>query len=146
MSIALQQRRLTSREDDPELGLSRGTRIRMTLDPEIFGSWTPWPATLRRTLFDAVHLFPGLRLTINSETFSSDRGLQDLAEFFAFDALSSHNALSAAPARGFHWEGEQLILDFAFAGEADGMPRILSWVNGSELPTMEVTSTALSRH
>jgi DNA gyrase subunit B len=59
----------------------RGTSITFIPDAEVMSAQAPrWPM-VRRKLFDTAHLFPGMLLGLQEETFHAPGGLLDLAEF-----------------------------------------------------------------
>lgn len=102
--------------------LTRGTRVRLQLDRDI------WPSgfqtgPLRRRLFDFVHLIPGLPITLNHERFHAPRGLLDLAQFDS----------ARFSAKNLHYQGQTdfLTLQFAATGESKRHIHIESWVNGA---------------
>jgi len=63
--------------------VQRGTRIQFWPDTSILQSAQPDEMNLRRMLFDAVHLFPGLKIHFQDETFFALGGLLSLASFLA---------------------------------------------------------------
>lgn len=119
--LAYQRGRLVSSQQ-AELDFDRGTRVRLTLDREI------WQAgfergPLRRQLFDFAHLVPGLKIGLNEECFYAPGGLLDLAEFVP-ERIGERRY-------GFSGQSPFLILQFAATGESQGPIRIQSWVNGA---------------
>ncbi len=59
----------------------RGTSITFVPDAEVMSSQPPRWSVVRRRLFDAAHLFPGLILGLQEEVFHAPGGLLELAEF-----------------------------------------------------------------
>ncbi len=104
------------------LDFPRGTRIHLTLDPEIWQAGFQ-PGNIRRHLFDFVHLVPGLLIELNQERFHAPRGLLDLATFhtdWPGERSFSHNA-----------QTDFLTLHLAAVGQTDRRMHIESWVNGA---------------
>jgi DNA gyrase subunit B len=110
----------------------RGTTISFLPDPGIFEDHTPRWNMVRRKLFETAHLVPGLRLSLGRETFFSDRGLVDLAEFFL--PHTSASRFSSPECRHLHLEMEEAIIDAAAVGTA-AKCEWHSWCNGS--PTID---------
>ncbi len=123
--LSFRRGRLVSEERIPN---PSGTLVRATLDPRIFGqTGIPLPV-VRRVLFDAAHLFPGLPISLNRETFFSADGLLDLT---AFEALDIHRGLRF----GTVFDGPELSLSCACTGKDVGAgPTVRSWVNGVLTP------------
>mgnify|MGYP003602051726 FL=1 len=119
--LACQRGRLESHEE-AELDFERGTRVRLTLDREIWEKGFE-AGPLRRQLFDFVHLVPGLKVRLNDEKFYAPRGLLDLAEFVP-ESIGERRY-------GFSGQSSFLILQLAAAGESQGRIQIESWVNGA---------------
>lgn len=112
---------LISREK-AELDFPKGTRVTLTLDPEIWQEGFQ-PGPIRRRLFDFVHLIPGLTIELNHERFHAPRGLLDLA---CFDTgWQGDRSLS------YHGQTDFLTLHMAAIGESDRRMHIESWVNGA---------------
>ncbi|MCB0991035.1 MAG: hypothetical protein R2770_09710 [Acidimicrobiales bacterium] len=112
--------------------IEHGTRVRYTIDREIFEPGVSFDRrTIRTRLFEAAHLFPGLRVGVDSEAFYSSSGLADLAPLL----LPPRFAPATTSANGRH---EDVQLDFvAVDGPASqrfvGEGTVLSWVNGSAM-------------
>lgn len=111
-----------------------GTRIRLTLDPEIFGDSQPIEALVRRRLFDTAHLFPGLEVSFNRETFFAPEGLLNLVEFET--AHMEERCRDSEPVLrfGHSCETDVLLLNVACGGRTHVKPTISSWVNGVLTP------------
>lgn len=114
------------------------TSVGVSLDRRIFrDAQLPMPET-RRILFDAVHLFPGLRLVFNEETFFSQGGLLDLAGFEA-----AHRGVEFSNVEwenreirfGYVHDGSELSLTCALVGTSVSKEAaVSSWVNGVLTP------------
>jgi DNA gyrase subunit B len=100
------------------------TTLSFTPDTKIFGKNQARPAVLRRMIFHAVHLFPGVQIKFNKECFHAPGGLGDLATLFAphgglvFSAsveagVCSVHAAAAGYGKSTQWQ---------------------SWVNGGPTP------------
>jgi DNA gyrase subunit B len=128
--------------------LSRGTRIELTPDPEIFGQSQPRVEVLRRHLFETAHLFGGLKVGFNEERFHAPKGLQMLG-FMLLDPLdplypSSDPNIDRPNAQPFHIRlrvGDVFVEVAVFREnpwhsrwEKASSSRIFSWVNGSRTP------------
>jgi DNA gyrase/topoisomerase IV subunit B len=117
---------------------SNGTTVQVILDTRIFGKAKLPIAEVRRILFDAVHLFPGLRLVFNEETFFSKGGLVDLAEFEAANrGMGSRSDLQKKENVRFGnvYDGPELSLTCAVVGLLDSDDgAVSSWVNGVLTP------------
>ena len=102
----------------------RGTRISFQPDPEIFQSGLIEPRNLRRKLFDAVHLTPGLLIELQNERFHAPNGLLDLA---AFETLYPYG-------RAFNFDAEVaqlLVRAVAVGNTANGKEtKWHTWANG----------------
>lgn len=105
-----------------DLDFSRGTRVRLTLDRQL---WAQGFASgpLRRRLFDFVHLIPGLMVTLNEERFHARHGLLDLASF--------HGEWLGERILNYEGKNDFLMLQVAAVGETDRRMDIQSWVNGA---------------
>ena len=105
------------------------TVVKGEVDRSLFEASIPMSA-LRRKLFEAVHLLPGLKVSLNEETFYAPSGLLGLAKFDSVEELSSRTRFSEKREFGFNFDGEEISFSIACIGETDTEPRILSWVNG----------------
>jgi DNA gyrase subunit B len=69
-----------------ERGAGKGTRIRFRLDGEVFSDRFPHRLRLRRKMFEAAHLIPGVVLQCEEEIFHAREGLAELVHlYFARD-------------------------------------------------------------
>ncbi|MCL1476018.1 ATP-binding protein [Argonema antarcticum] len=115
-----------------EQGNGRGTRIEVIPDPEIFGQAKPRLGVIRRSLFEAAHLFSGLRIGFDEERFYAPTGLQMLG-FMLLDSLSVSTNPNTLP---FHvsLRYENVFIEAAIFGEKRSPTRTFSWVNGARTP------------
>lgn len=97
---------------------SRGTRIEVIPDPAIFLDRYVAMSEFRKTLFELVHLFPGLRVELNDERFYSPRGLLDLAHLFYKGRC--HLCVEHFKTFAFHGKHEEVELQVAAIGETQG--------------------------
>lgn len=112
-----------------ERGTGTGTVIRFRLDSEVFCELLPAPDLLRKLMFEAAHLFPGVALTLNQETFLAPRGLADLASLYH---VSSTTSLFSTP-QAFHFNdrSNDVQIHVGLIGETQSATLCRSWVNGS---------------
>ncbi|MBD2181139.1 hypothetical protein H6S82_02920 [Planktothrix sp. FACHB-1355] len=115
-----------------EQGNGRGTSIEIIPDPEIFGQAKPRLGVVRRALFEAAHLFSGLRIGFDEERFYAPTGLQMLG-FMFLDPLSLSINPNTLP---FHLtlRYQNVFIETAIFGEKRAPTRIFSWVNGARTP------------
>jgi len=118
-------------EPEPHASVAAGTCFTVWPDAEILNASQPNMGQVRRKLFDAVHLIPGLKIRLNEETFHAPGGLSDLAAFhMAHQYYGQPRIFRVRESR------EGLLVDVSLAGslnsssEADS-PAVYSWVNGS---------------
>lgn len=112
-----------------------GTQVRVDLDPRVFGKHGPNPHRVRRVLFDAVHLFPNLKIQFNEERFHAPEGLLALAEFEALQRELSAPSGDTWKRFGHQADSDELGLSFACYGDSrEGKPSVISWVNGRLTP------------
>lgn len=115
-----------------ERGNGRGTSISFRLDSAVFQVKLPCPRTLRRLIFEAAHLFPGVTLALGREAFHAPNGLADLASLYYL------------PATPFEWQppmsfglqtrSDEVEVNVGLVGESADGPLIRSWANGSPTP------------
>ncbi|MBL1174756.1 hypothetical protein [Pantanalinema sp. GBBB05] len=115
-----------------EQGNGRGTRIHVVPNAEIFGQAEPRAGVIRSALFEAAHLFSGLRINFHGERFQVTNGLQTLG-FMLLSPLSLSVGSKPLP---FHvtLRTENTLIEVAVFGERRSHPQIFSWVNGSRTP------------
>ncbi|HBK65857.1 MAG TPA: hypothetical protein DD000_20815 [Cyanobacteria bacterium UBA11166] len=114
-----------------EEGNGRGTKIEVFPDAEIFGEAKPRLGVIRAALFEAVHLYSGLKIEFHQERFHAHLGLQMLG-FMLLNPLSLFTNPDPLP---FHvtLRAENLFIEVAIFGE--GLRKsIFSWVNGVITP------------
>ena len=116
-------------------GSGRGTTYRVLLDSEIFGSARPCPAILRRSAVLAAHLFRGIRVQLNRESFCAPQGLLDLAFLLPPMTCRDPWAPAAEPFHGYQANDVLSAEVVAFGDGSGGSPDVRSWVNGG--PTEE---------
>jgi DNA gyrase subunit B len=108
----------------PSTGGKQGTAITFTPDPKIFGKHCASTAALRRNVFHAVHLFPGVLIQFNKERFHAPGGLGDLAMLFAS---------RPGPCFGVSVDAGLCFVHAAAAGFSK-KAQWQSWVNGAPTP------------
>ena len=122
--------------DESECEAARGTLVHVSLDLDVLSD-DPWPLwKARRVLFDAIHLFPGLRVEFNGEVFHAPKGLEDLARF---EAVRLERAMWREDDRrnfGHVHHDETLMFTLACYGTARSAAETVlrSWVNGLLTP------------
>ncbi|MFA5505404.1 MAG: hypothetical protein WC423_08265 [Vulcanimicrobiota bacterium] len=122
-------------QDSKSPTISDGTQVLVDLDPRVFGNHGPNPHRVRRVLFDAVHLFPNLKIQFNEESFYAPEGLLALAEFEALQRELSAPSGDTWKRFGHQADSDELGLSFACYGDSrEGEPSIISWVNGRLTP------------
>lgn len=112
----------------------RGTQISFAVDETIFSSSSPRHGVLRRALFDAVHLTPGLTVQLNAEVFQSNKGLVNLAYHYLPES-SYHEDVQEFV---FHLSCGDLTIQACAVGTIQmqlknclaQLPVVHSWVNG----------------
>lgn len=114
-------------------GRQRGTLTRGVLDDSIFDVEIPLGA-LRRKCFDAVHLLPGLKISVNEETYHAPGGLLALADFEAGSRGGANCYQTTSDRFGYIYDGEALSFSIACLGQSDKETEIHSWVNGGRTP------------
>ncbi len=109
--------------------LTSGTEFRFLPDSEFFGEYARLDALVMRSrLFNAVHLFPGFVIEIESERFCSVNGLRDYVETL----LGGEWHCSIDHTYHFVDTSQFCRINFACGGHAhDGeSPWVQSWANG----------------
>ncbi|MCA9781655.1 MAG: hypothetical protein KC800_33285, partial [Candidatus Eremiobacteraeota bacterium] len=104
-----------------------GTLVKATFDRTILMGAFPRDL-LRRKCFEAVHIIPGLRMSLDQETFYAPTGLLSLAEFDA--AANLERPIAGHRRFGLNHDGEEIQFSIACLGETKNETRLLSWVNG----------------
>lgn len=110
---------------------ARGTSITFVPDAEVMSAQAPRWSMVRRRLFDTAHLFPGVMLGLQEETFHAPGGLLDLAEF---ESSEQDEDLTSAKPSAFklNVELDDVHINAAACGTAKSC-RWRSWCNG--MPT-----------
>ncbi|MFC5454545.1 hypothetical protein [Prosthecobacter fluviatilis] len=106
----------------------RGTSITFAPDETVLSANTPsWPL-IRRKFFETAHLFPGVILGLQRETFHAQGGLLDLVKFFS---CKDDTLLSTAdqPSLQVDFEMDGIHINAAAYGTAKTC-QWLSWCNG----------------
>lgn len=114
----------------------RGTRVEAVVDSELFGQVEIPLWRVRHVLFDAAHLFPGLRLRLNEETFHAPGGLEDLARFEAARVEGRGWREGSDRFFGHTHDGAELSFTTACYGTVSNVSEVnvSSWVNGRRSP------------
>ena len=116
-----------------ENGDSKGTIITVKIDEEIFNDSQLSSGKIRGSLFQTAHLFPGLKLNFEDETFISKNGLADFVHIlYPLDRYSSHG-FSKNPFI-FNEKVDDFHVNLAIYGVAEKKQKTnwVSWVNGYE--------------
>ena len=115
-----------------EQGHGRGTKIHVVPNAEIFGQTEPRAGVIRSALFEAAHLFSGLRIDFHGERFQATNGLQMLG----FMLLSPFSLSVGSKPLPFHvtLRTENAHIEVAIFGERRSRPQMFSWVNGARTP------------
>lgn len=104
----------------------RGSLVTLRPDPDFFQD-IPFPHRgLRRLLFHAAHLCPGLTLTLNGQEYKSAQGLGDLCK--VIEPLKSFQR----PFFDFEGQADGLIVRVAAMG-LSGRPELRCWLNMSSV-------------
>lgn len=125
--LTFREGRFVSEESVERPGL---TSITAVADAGIFNSFGIPSQRLRRTLFEGVHLFPGLAVSFQEERFFSKDGLVDLATFDASTVLDFFTTSESCGKFGYNFEGGEVSFTFSGYGNAETC-RFISWVNGA---------------
>ena len=111
-----------------------GTSIVMRPDVDLVEAALPAPAPLRANLWQAAHLFAGLRVRCNDEVFIARDGLRDLAQLH--DDTAMIRRAEQGPPQTFHWHGRygDYEIDAAASGWRGVDTYWHTWINGRETP------------
>jgi DNA gyrase subunit B len=112
-----------------ERGHGKGTHISFRLDSTVFQAKLPCPRTLRRLIFEAAHLFPGITLALGPEVFHAPGGLADLASLYYLQAAP--NEWHAPAPFTLHTRCDAVELNVGVVGVSTAEPLLRSWANGS---------------
>ena len=116
-------------EKEDRIKRSRGALVKAEFDKELFKTKLPL-SSLRRKCFEAVHLLPGLKISLNEETFYASAGLLALAEFDAGGYLDLPVRSQENKKFGFNYDGDEIAFSVACIGTTETDTKLLSWVNG----------------
>ena len=108
---------------------TQGTVIEMQLDEEMFSDTKPEMLSLRKTLFEVAHFYPGLIVEFLDETFIAHQGLLDLAYIYYSPTCAGHSPIT------FFYQGilDDVQMQVALIDETGDDTEYFSWVNGSVL-------------
>jgi DNA gyrase subunit B len=106
----------------------KGTSISFRLDPEVFAERLPDRWRMRRMLFEAAHLFPGLVVNSGRETFHAPHGLADLADLQASDEWHLNRRRPFA----LNVRIDDLQVVVGICGDNAPATTYRSWVNGNQ--------------
>jgi DNA gyrase subunit B len=112
-----------------EQGNGKGTSICFRLDSTVFEDLLPCPRRLRRLIFEAAHIFPGVTLTLGQEVFHANNGLADLASLY-YHGASPFDWHDPEPF-AFNTRCEDVEIIVGAVGESTSKPLYRSWANGS---------------
>lgn len=115
-----------------ERGHGRGTSISFRIDNTVFKSILPCARTLRRLIFEAAHLFPGVRLSLGQEVFHAPNGLADLAGLYYGGESPLHQTVPEPFA--LNCRNSEVDVQVGAIGESDGGTYFRSWANGRSTP------------
>ncbi len=112
-----------------EQGNGKGTSICFRLDSTVFKDLLPCPRTLRRLIFEAAHLFPGVSLALSQEVFHANNGLADLASLY-YQRTSPFEWQEPEPF-ALNTRYDDVEINVGAVGESTSEPLYRSWANGS---------------
>ncbi|MBN8738961.1 MAG: hypothetical protein J0H86_05595 [Xanthomonadaceae bacterium] len=119
-------------------GDERGTLFRFRPIAECLGVALPDAGLLRATLWKTAHLFPGLRIGLDTEVFHAPGGMADYLRTLEDPTAPAQRRWQDRPA--FHWRGRYgaYQLDAAAIGFADESAPCIwrAWVNGRSTPLL----------
>jgi DNA gyrase subunit B len=115
-----------------ERGIGKGTCLSFRLDREVFEVILPCRRTLRRLIFEAAHLFPGVILSLEQEVFHAPNGLADLASLYY--AQTPSLIAPMPPLFSFRTRCDEMEINVGVIGESTANPLFRSWANGSATP------------
>src|SRR5262249_12828150 len=98
------------------------------LDGAVFKVQHPCPRTLRRLIFEAAHLFPGITLALGQEVFHASNGLADLASLYYLQAAPT--AWQEPVPFALHSRCEDVEVNVGLVGESTSETLFRSWSNG----------------
>lgn len=109
----------------------QGARVTLEIDKTIFKKNSPNLFEIRRNVFELIHLYPGLIIQLNQESFVSKNGLLDLG-FLLWKGNSTFRDLP----KMFCYQGFKDNIQFQVAaiGDAENNTVFRSWANGCLTP------------
>lgn len=124
---------LSEMTKEPYSGES-GTKFEVQIDTKLFEGHKPDFLSLRKTMFELAHFYPGLIVEYQDERFVAQQGLLDLAHIYYENDPACKREINPAK---FYYQGRQdaTYIQVAAVGDSDDVPLLRSWVNGS--PSVE---------
>lgn len=115
-------------------GDGRGTTVVFRPISEIVCADIPDRAVLRATLWKAVHLFGGLKISCDAERFYAPEGLRDYVHVLECPGTVEEWRWHSRPS--FHWRGHHanVHIDAVARGFGESRCSWHSWVNGRATP------------
>ena len=123
-------------------GHGRGTTIRLRVDPDLIPISTPRQSAIRRRLFDAVHLFPGLRASFGEEVFFAPHGLGQFVELAETASTPDRHEWGERPTFHFRHESDTMLVEASARGYGDATAW-KTWFNGAPTPRHGIHKRAL---
>jgi len=93
-----------------------GTSIEIRIDEKIFDHAKPDLISLRKTLFEIAHFYPGLIVHLNAECFCAENGLLDLAQIYYQDKPAQYG-FEMPPRFSFEGQHENVWISAAAIGQ-----------------------------
>ena len=116
-------------------GTGRGTSITLKPDADVLQARRPRLAAVRARLFEAAHLFPGLKISFQEEKFHAPNGIDDLL-FIQYPAsLFKMYRWANRPIFHFETKTEEATIHAVAFGETKASCVWHTWVNG--YPTVQ---------
>jgi DNA gyrase subunit B len=117
-------------------GSNRGTRVKITPDPELFKDAKPRSNIIRKNLFEIAHLVKGIEIRFQRERFHAPIGLVQLLPFMninldLYDGIYNSHSQQSLPFHATVKRDRVLIDAVACDSIPSKNPRIYSWVNGA---------------
>lgn len=136
---------LTRGPEVVERGDGHGSVIRLRISPEIFPITMPRREYIKKRLFQAAHLFSGIRLQFQNEQFYTTQGLAELAVFETSTTTSAKYQWADRPVFHLVHEDDDIRLEAAATGYAHDTTRWRTWINGRETPLHGTHKEAFER-
>ena len=112
-----------------ERGTGKGTTVWFELDGKVFSEKLPARLMLRKLMFEAAHLFPGITLELGTETFFAPNGLADLANLYY--TPKTYWEFNHPEPFGLNVRSGDIQVNVGLAGETTSVTVVRSWANGS---------------